>query len=411
MDVRAQDMGVAASAWPAAFVHDLMPRWIGRAADARQGGFFDALDSEGIPLAEAPKTTLAQARALFTLAHLALVTHRSEFVDAAEHAHDFMAAALHDPVNGGYVRAVTREGRPTGNPEDRVTRSYDMSFVVLALATYARLTGRADVHARLDAAWGTVQFRLTDPVTGLLLEDDAVRDPAAADAPMRAQNPHMHMFEAALQAHEMTGDPRWLPRAAELADLGLRHFLDAPTGTVAEFRAPDLSPVAGPAGSLREIGHQCEWAWLLYRHARLSGDSSRLVSADRMMDFALRHGFCHEGPMRGAAFDAFDLADRRAVPTFLLWPQTEAGKAFAVLHEARDAYAAERAHDLMSLIASRYFTADSLACNQLDLSGRVLQPMALTRLLYHVVLFVTEGARTGLWEMAGPQQNEGGDPC
>ena len=37
MDVRAQDMGVAASAWPAAFVHDLMPRWIGRAADARQG--------------------------------------------------------------------------------------------------------------------------------------------------------------------------------------------------------------------------------------------------------------------------------------------------------------------------------------------------------------------------------------
>lgn len=202
-----------------------------------------------------------------------------------------------------------------------------------------------------------------------------------------------------------------MTRAADLADLALKHFLDAGTGTVMEFRAPDLSPAPGPAGSLREIGHQCEWAWLLHRHAQLSGDPGRLPLAGRMMDFALQHGFCTEGPMRGAAFDAVDLESGRAVPTFLLWPQTEAGKAFAVHHEAGDPDAAERARGLLALVARKYFAAGGLACNQLDLSGRVLQPVALTRLLYHVALFVTEGARVGLWEMADPRQINGGDPC
>lgn len=399
------------TAWPDAFVHDLMPRWTLRATDAEHGGFFDTLDRDGEPLADAPKTTLAQARALFTLAHLALVTRRADFADAAEHAHEFLTNHLRDPATGGYVRAVTRTGQPTGQPWDAVTRSYDMSFVLLAFATHARLTGRADVHARLHAAWNVVETRLTDPATGLLLEDDSVADPAAAHAPMRAQNPHMHMFEAALQAHEMTGEARWLPRAARLADLALRHFLDPDTGTIMEFRAPNLAPAPAPAGSLREIGHQCEWFWLLHRHAQLSGDPSRLPHAGRMMDFALRHGFCTQGPMRGAAFDAIDLADGRAVPTFLLWPQTEAGKAFAARHEAGDPTAAGRAHDLLALIAGKYFSAEALTCNQLDLSGRVLQPVALSRLFYHVVLFVTEGARVGLWKITGPRQSNGGDPC
>lgn len=380
------------------FVADLVPWWTGQAADAEAGGFFDALGADGTPIVTGPKTTLAQARTLFTLSHLALFAGDSRFSEAAGTAHQFLNAHLFDPARGGHVRAVARDGAPTGNAADLVARSYDQTFVLLALATYERLAPEAGTAAALDACWAFIAERLTDPATGLLLEDDGVRDPAAPDAPLRAQNPHMHLFEALLQAFEMTGAPVWMERAEPLLELSLRHFCDAETGSIAEFRAPGLGSLPRRLGTRREPGHQCEWAWLLHRYARLGGTADVLPVAERLMDFALRHGFCDAGPMRGAVRDAVAADGSILENTFLLWPQTEAAKAFAARFErSGDEVEAERARATLALLFERYFVRQRAWCNQLDAEARVLQPEALSRLLYHLALAVTEGARVGLW--------------
>jgi mannose-6-phosphate isomerase len=52
------------------------------------------------------------------------------------------------------------------------------------------------------------------------------------------------------------------------------------------------------------------------------------------------------------------------------------------------------------LIFSRFFAAERITwVNQLDGSGAVLSSDALSRLIYHVLLFVTEGVRAGLWNL------------
>ncbi|MCS0502756.1 AGE family epimerase/isomerase [Ancylobacter mangrovi] len=395
-----------AGAWAAWFRRELMPWWAWRAADPDFGGFFDRLLTDGnVPAGEA-KTCLAQARTLFTLSHLALGGDEPALVAGAHAAYRFLRDHILDPATGGYVRAVARDGRPTGVASDRVSRSYDHSFVVLALATYGRLAPSAaaatEIVAALEDCWSFIETRLVDRASGLLLEDDGVADPAAPDAPLRAQNPHMHMFEAALQAFEMTGEARWLARADGLLAVALKHFLDADTGTIMEFRAPDLSPAPGTAGPWREIGHQCEWAWLLHRYERLGGTAPVRAAAGRMMDFALAFGFCPEGPMRGAAYDGVAADGSLMAGTFLLWPQTEAAKAFVARFElggeAGDAAEdARRAREIAVLVFERYFAGRTVWCNQLDAQGRVLQPEALSRLLYHVAMLVTEGERLGLW--------------
>ncbi|MDT8853746.1 AGE family epimerase/isomerase [Paracoccaceae bacterium Fryx2] len=392
----ARDHGSASGAegWAVWFWTDFLPDWLAQVQDA-EGGVFDALDHAGRPAATADKTLLTQSRTLFILSHLALLSGDPTLTAAAQRQAAFLPRFRKAP--GLYCRAVHRDGSPTGLVADDVSRSYDHSFVLLALATWGRLAPSADTQAEIEACWATLCTTLTDPATGLLLEDDGIADPAGPGAPPRAQNPHMHLYEACLQAHEMSGEARWLERAAGLRALALRHFLDAETGSIAEFLAPDLRPLPGTAGLRREPGHQCEWAWLLWREADLGGDPALRSVAARLARFADTHGFAPAGPLQGAAYDAVAASGGVMEESFLLWPQTEAIKAFAVRHTAGDATAGGRARALLCLMFESWFAGRPAFVNRLDKNGVSLWSEALTRLLYHLALALTEGARAGLW--------------
>lgn len=383
-----QSMPHTSETWARWFWSDWLPDWLARAQDA-QGGVFDLLDVAGQPPADAQKTILTQARTLFILSHLALSSGDPALAAAAERQAMFLPRFRKSP--GLYRRALSRDGTPTGEAADEIARSYDQTFVILGLATWNQLAPSAEVAAEIEVCWDALSTTLTDPFTGLLRNDDG-------DTPSNpAQNPHMHLYEACLQAREMTGDARWLARAADLRSLALRHFLDQSSGSIAEFLTPDLEPLPGPDGVRREPGHQCEWAWLLCREADLGGDPALRDTANRLMDFADSHGFARSGPLPGAACDAVSAAGAVMEDSFLLWPQTEAIKALAIRHIDGDPASGARAEALLCLMFEGWFAGRPAFVNQLDSSGQTLWPEALTRLVYHVALALTEGARAGLW--------------
>lgn len=383
-----------AADWAAWFWAGFLPDWLARVRDV-QGGVFDVLDGAGRPVTGAPKTLLAQARTLFTLAHLALQSGDLALIDAARAQSAFLSRFRKAP--GLYRRALSRSGELTGAAGDAVARSYDQTFVILALVTWNRLAPATDIAAEIEACWQALAGRLTDEATGLLLEDDAVSAAGAPGAPDRAQNPHMHLYEACLQAFEMTGRGEWLTRAAQVRATALRHFLDPDTGTITEFLTPGLQPLCGKDGLRREVGHQCEWAWLLLREVELGGDPAMHAVAARLLEFVARHGLAVSGPLAGAVFDAVLAHGDGVEATFLLWPQTEAIKAHAMRHLAGAGGAGSAAEQLLCLMFERWFAGRPSFVNQLDATGATLWPEALTRLLYHVTLALTEGARVQLW--------------
>lgn len=383
--------------WIGWFWTSFVPGWIDRARATNGIGFFDLLDADGKPAQINRRTILAQARLLFTFSHLALISKNPSYHEVARVAREAVRAFRKSP--GLYCLARAANGQPTGDPADELARSYDQSFVILGLATWGRLQAaavRGEDKLELEACWAALENQLTDPATGLLLEHDGVTDPSASSAPRRAQNPHMHSYEAALQVHEMTGDQVWLERAAKMRAKGLEYFFDQTSGTIIEFLTPDLSPLPGREGERREIGHQCEWAWLLRREAALGGDPSMRDIAARLLSFADQDGFAQTGVMQGAAFDAIAADANWREEKFLLWPQTEAIKAHALRAEKSDH--AQKATELVLLIFQQYFAGRAAYANQLDVEGQVLWSDALSRLFYHIVLSFTEGARAGLWK-------------
>ena len=379
--------------WIDWFWNLFLPAWVECTCDDNGPGFHDALDVSAKPINENRKTLLVQARLLFTFSHLAVISGDATYRKAAQHAKDALSAFRKE--SGGYCKARTLTGEPTDIAEDEYASSYDQSFVILSLCTWRQLVADNQIDIELEACWTVIENQLTDASTGLLLEHDNIDNPAAPTAPYRAQNPHMHMFEAALQAYALTGDEIWATRAALMRTKGLEYFFDQKSGTIREFRSADLSPLNNKDGQRREPGHQFEWAWLLYREAELTGHTSTIAVADRLLKFAEDHGTATSGAMAGAAFDAVSANLDWYENTFLLWPQTEAIKALAI---RKDNTSSQRAQNLTLLMFQAYFMERSAFINQVDSLGNVIWPEALSRLLYHVVLALTEGARAGLWK-------------
>lgn len=379
---------VAAQGWANWFWTEYFGDWLAQVRDGDLG-VFDALDVNGHPDRTATKSVLAQARTLFTIAHVANASGDPALIAAAKSQAAFLEKYRKAP--GLYRCAIDADGTPTGDPLDEAARSYDQTFVILGLVTLNKVSPDPTIDTLIDDCWTALQTTLTDPVTGLLLNDDV------GDNPNPAQNPHMHLFEACLQGYRMTGQTLWLDRAAQLRRTSLQHFMDQDSGSIAEFLTPDLTPLAGQDGHRREIGHQCEWAWLLLEEADLAGNETLKKPAQRLLDFADRYGFAQNSLLQGAAFDAVLTDGQIAENTFLLWPQTEAIKSYALRHTAGDPQAGDKACALMDLMFTQWFKDRPTYINQLDPNGKTIWPEALTRLMYHVVIAMTEGARAGLW--------------
>lgn len=385
----------------ARFSEEFLPAWLEIALPAGTG---PAPVVEELPDKGGASTTLAQARTAFMLAHLGQLSGDERLIAAARRITAFVTRFLRDP-DGGCVYAVNPDGSRIDTQEARLRRTYDQSFVLLALVTVRHADPEAVAAEEIERCWSFVEGSLTDVTNGALWEDDRMARGGARPGEVRAQNPHMHMLEAVLQCLELTGDAVWKARAEGLVRAGQRFFIDPATGAVREFVGHDLMPIDSPEGRRREPGHQYEWAWLLMRYADLTGDAGARRFVAPMVDFAAAHGWRTHGPMAGALFDALSADGQVTEETHLLWPLTEAGKYFSArARDFGDAEAARKARQIAGLIFGQYFAPDGTPSwvNQFDGDGNITWNAGLSRLLYHVALFVSEGASAGLWPLAGP---------
>ena len=360
------------------------PFWLKRICDPA-GGFLEALDTTGTPVASPRRHLLSQARLTYVFSHAYLLSGDPALGDAARHGIAFLMRAARAP-DGGWFRAVSTDGATLDNTRD----TYDQAFVLFALAWYFRATHDATAIQLADATWQSMQQRLADPTHGGFVEEFA---PGRAEIKLpRRQNPHMHLLEALLALHVATGEKNWLRRAGTLVDLFKGKFVDPHNGALVEFFSADWLPMPGGQGNLREPGHQFEWVWLLCEYYRLTRDESVIPYADQLFAFGTQFGIeRHEG-LLGAVFDGVDASGTLVAGTKLLWPQTEYLKALVARAEFRDDAAARDAIPAhLALIAQAYMRPDGASWNnQLARDGTPLTPATPARVLYHLFLGIAE---------------------
>ena len=345
-----------------------LPLWWEVGADRERGGFHEAIDLHGNPVAR-PHRARSIARMVFSYSEAGRLGWNGPWREAAQHALTYLAQ--HFLAEDATVVSVVDVD---GKVSDASFDLYNQAFGLLALAHAHRAFGEgAGWRARGIALRTALVTSYAHPMGGHLER--------SGRAPQRS-NPHMHLLEAALAWIAVDDDPAWRAMADRLVELCLDKFIRSSSGALHEFFAADWSPSPGLEGRICEPGHHYEWAFLLDRWARLTNRATP-DPVSRLIEFADTHGL---DPGRGVAINAV-LADGSVQdPVARLWAQAERIRAYVVVRRDADQIAGA-IEGLQRFLAT---PVQGTWYDQLAPDGRfVIEPARATS-LYHIVGAITE---------------------
>jgi len=318
---------------------DALPTWWSFGADHVAGGFHDRLAWDLTPT-DHPRRVRVQARQVFVYATAGLMGWPGPWATAVRHGLDWLEAR-HRRGDGLYRTQVTRDGAV----RDDTANLYDQAFVLLAMAAAA--TALPDLRGPLTAK----AHELAGRIVGVFARDQGgFRAAEGADA--FESDPIMHLFEAAQAWRDVDSSLHWDALARDIATHFLARMMDRDRPQIRETFAADWSPRAEPAGRVIEPGHQFEWAWLLGRWGRQTGDARALAAAEGLYGT----GLTGVDPDSGFVLDELTDEGASTGPSARLWPQAE--RLRAVMMFERDPEARREAVHAAARALESYFTTD-----------------------------------------------------
>lgn len=361
-------------------VEQALPLWSGSGFDRGAGLFAEALGFDGRAIGERPTRLMVQCRQIYVFAQ-------------AETAGWFAGRPVVGPALQGLLRLFRTRGRSDwafavdrrGRVADARGDSYSYAFLLYALAWAHRLTGETRWRVLAEDAVAALD-------RGARAQDgrgyrDALGGPAA---PLR-QNPQMHLLEAFLEWHAVTGDPSFLARAEAIVALFHERLFDPVRRALPELFDADWR-VLDAEGQRWEPGHHCEWAWLLLRFAAASGRDLR-PSAALLLERATG-----EGADGGLLVDERPLRAGLGRTSLRVWPQCEGVKAHAACVRAGLGDPVEHRRAAAGLLAGlrRRFLDPAPAggwIDRIDAEGRPASADMPASTLYHLALAIAEAER------------------
>lgn len=289
---------------------DVFPLWSSRGVDPRDGGFVESLSADGAPQ-NLPRRAMVQARQIF-----AFKTGRDMGCLPAADADAAIAGAArflserYALPSGAFAYALGVDGRPTTERLDL----YTQAFVLFGLANAFAVTRDESLRARARALADYLRRERRAPGGGFTEFEDC-------RAVFRS-NPHMHLFESAVEWMRVAPDAFWADLAEETLTLCLERFVDPGTGALGEVFSEGWGLERAGGRFFFEPGHQYEWTWLMILYEELTGRDLAAVR-EGLFSAAEKWGV----DAAGYALDEIwsDGSPKKRSARF--WPQTERVKA------------------------------------------------------------------------------------
>jgi N-acylglucosamine 2-epimerase/mannose-6-phosphate isomerase len=356
-----------------------LPWWAANGVDRANGGFVEQMTMDGRDAGVPFKRTRVTARQIYVFSHASMLGF-SKGADIARRGVEFLTARAWQGPDKGFARKLTREG----DVLDPTPDLYDTAFVLFALAWFFKASADRPARDWMHRTLDFIETHMRQPGGEGFLNELPQKG-------WRWQNPHMHLTEAALAAHEATGEERFAGLARELADLFETRFFDRKTGTVAEWYTEDLKRAPGDDGQIVEPGHHFEWAWILNaarKQLRLDlGEAIRAAAG-----FAEKHGVDRDSC---AAFNSVRDNGKPVDRGSRTWPNTERLKAAIALYELDGIDPAPVIRTSGSLLLERYLanTPQGTWVDAFDADGKPAADTVPASTLYHLFLAFAEVLR------------------
>jgi mannobiose 2-epimerase len=312
--------------------HELLPFWLSRLADKKNGGYITHFDKAGNDTGENKKSLISQTRSLYTLSSCVRSGYEIQASsELARNGFDFLISHFWDKQSGGFYWMVDREGKLL--KDDKVL--YGQSFALYALSEYTLATGDAAGISYASRLFDLLREHAYDPVQGGYFEmfDRAwnLAGPGSSGGDRKTLDVHMHLMEAFTNLYQCSQDPLHREALTEVIDLLLHKILHPVYRTGIPQFTPDwqVAPqikfdivwgwdrfTAGNQKAHAEdntaYGHNAEFAWLLIHALKILG--LPLTSYEEVLKIIFDHtaengidrdfgGVYVEGPHSGGVYD------------------------------------------------------------------------------------------------------------
>lgn len=272
----------------------------------------------GRPIEPGFRRVRVMARQTYVLSHAAIGGNSS----AAAAAPRAARALIERGINNGQFHCRLA---PDGAVLDSTADLYDIAFGLFAMAWWYRFSGD-------EGALSVAERSIADLRSTLASSSGKGFVARAGHTGPHEQNPHMHLFEAAIFLAAFSERPVFRALADELFALAEDVLFDPSTSTLAEFFDDEWRPMAIDGSVRVEPGHHYEWVWLLHRYGALADQPRAFAIADQLFDFALRHG--HD-PYTGLVLATVSPNGDSIGTDLRAWPNTEFLKAQIAMRERK----------------------------------------------------------------------------
>jgi mannobiose 2-epimerase len=276
---------------------NILPFWLRFSMDHENGGFYGRVDNRGNAILDAPRSLILYTRILWTFSEVYSAFGNMEYLKMADRACEYLLEYFYDREFGGVYWLLDSQGVPL----DDKKKAYGHAFMIYALASYYRVTGKRTVLDSAVDLFKIVEGHFLDRKYGgyfeATLRDWSVAEDMRLSAidmnEKKSMNAHLHILEAYTNLLRVWRCPTLKEQIVNLLKIFRDHIIDPDTSHFNLFfddawqiKSRTVSP-----------GHDIEGSWLLFESAEIINDpelkaeikNRSILQATAVLDRCLGH--------------------------------------------------------------------------------------------------------------------------
>ena len=263
---------------------NILPFWIDKMVDHENGGFYGRIDGHGNLHADAEKGGILNARILWTFSAAYRVLGKSEYLEMATRAKDYIIAHFIDREYGGTYWSLDYKG----NPKDTKKQFYAIGFMIYGLSEYVRATGDKEALDYAIQLFECIEEHSLDVIYNGYIEActrewGEIADMRLSDLDAnypKSQNTHLHIIEPYANLYRVWKDERLEKALRNMINIFTDKILNPETNHLDLFFENDWTR---GAGHLESYGHDIECSWLMHEAAIVLGDAEVLKKVEEIV--------------------------------------------------------------------------------------------------------------------------------
>ena len=298
-------------------VNDILPFWMNRMTDREQGGFYGRIDGNNCLHPDAPKGAILNARILWTFSAAFRLLKKPEYLETATRAKRYLLDFFYDKQYGGIFWELNADGTPSDAKKQIYALGFAIyGLSEYARATGGREA--LEYAVRLFEVIEKYSFDPVQNgyVEALTREWQPIQDMRLSDKDeneKKTMNTHLHILEPYANLYRVWKDERLEKQLRNLIKVFVTRILDAESGHLNLFFEEDWSNKY----HIISYGHDIEASWLIHEAALVLGDQGLLAEIEPVIVKIARAA--DEGLNRDGSMIYENFVDKQKVDRELHW--------------------------------------------------------------------------------------------